>query len=149
MGRPDFGQMNRQQRRVASFVGETATWRQYVSASAAAPAYGYGVTEYYIERRVTGLFRLATLQEVQAQGGQYVAGDVVASLIDCKPTTADEVLWQDTTYRAETEFIPQRIVAGSAYWGILRRGGHAELQQAEQPAALKNFGSGFATGEFT
>ena len=46
----------------------------------------------------------------------------MASLIDCLPTTADEVIWRNTVYRAESDFIPERIVAGSAHWGILRRG---------------------------
>jgi hypothetical protein len=121
--RPDFGQHARQQRDIAQFVGETATLRAYVSASAGVPQYGIGNEPRYAERTVTGLFRPMTMEEIQAAGGQYIAGDMQATLIDCIPTTADEVIWRGVAYRVESDALPQRIVQSSAQRIVLRRGG--------------------------
>jgi len=120
--RPDFNQHARQQRHIAQHVGETATWRKYVSASAGNPAYGIGDEPCYVQRGITGLFRPMTLEEVQNAGGQFIAGDIIATLIDCRPGTSDELIWQGVTYRAESDFLPERLLGASAYRGLLRRG---------------------------
>ena len=117
--------MARQQRLIASNVGETAIWRAYtVDASPASKsqAAGYDATVSYSERTITGLFQLATFAEMSVPGGQFVAGDVVATLVDAVPCGRDEVVWRGTTYRAESDPVPQRILGGSAYRVLLRRG---------------------------
>lgn len=122
MSRPDFGRTQRQQRGFAQHVGETATWRKYVSASAGNPAYGQGDEPQYVERTVTGLFLPVTFEEIAAAGGQYLAGDMKASLLDCQPGSRDEVRWSGTIYRIESDVIPQAILGRSAWRVLLRRG---------------------------
>lgn len=120
--RPDFGQHARQQRSIAAFVGETATLRTYVTASAGQPQYGIGNEPVYAERVVTGLFRPMTQEEVQAAGGQFIAGDIVATLVDATLGTSDEVVWHGVPYRVESDPLPQPIVGSSAQRIVLRRG---------------------------
>lgn len=122
MSRPDFGRVQRQTRDIGQFVGETATWRKFVSAAGGNPAYGEGETEYYVERRVTGLFKPVEFEEIAAAGGQFVSGDVMATVLDCQPGSRDEFIWRGTIYRAESDPVPQRIVGSSAYRLLLRRG---------------------------
>ena len=123
MGRPDFGQRARQMRAIASFVGETATLRHFVSASASTnDAYGIGAEPQYLAQRVSGLFRPMTFDEVNEGGGQFIEGDVMATLLDVQPNTADEIVWRGTIYRIESDFIPERIVGAAGYRGLLRRG---------------------------
>jgi hypothetical protein len=120
--RPDFNNIARQQRHIAQHVGETAMWRKYVSASAGNPAYGIGNEPRYVQRTVTGLFNPVPFEEMQQGGGQFVAGDMHATLIDCQPNGSDELIWRGTTYRVESDFIPERLLGASAYRGVLRRG---------------------------
>lgn len=120
--RPDFSQLARQQRTIATFVGETATHRRYRGVSAGQPQFGIGDEPIYASRTVTGLFRPSTFEEIQQAGGQIVQGDIMATLLDCQPDKRDEVVWRGTIYRVESEFIPERIVGGAGYRGLLRRG---------------------------
>lgn len=123
MRRPDFSRAERQQREIGGFVGETAVWRQYVTAQAGTPSYGRGNSPQYAERTITGLFNPVSFDEIAAAGGQYLAGDMKATLIDCKPGTRDEVIWSGTVYRVESEVIPQALFNRNGWRMILRRGG--------------------------
>ena len=120
--RPDFGRIHRQQQHIAAFVGETATWRKYISASAGNPVYGIGDEPQYQQRIVTGLFNAVVFDETMQAGGVYYAGDIVAALIDCRPAGEDEILWSGVTYRAASDPLPEAILGRSAYRVILRRG---------------------------
>lgn len=122
MTRPNFNLMQRQQRDLAQFVGETAQWRHFVGLATGSPAYGVGDEPIYHTLTVTGLFAPMTLEEVQAAGGQYSVGDVKATLVDCAPDSRDEIVWRGTYYRVESDPIPQRIVGGTTHC-LLRRGG--------------------------
>lgn len=123
MSRPNFDRMQRQQREIASFVGETATIRRYHTAQAGAPQFGVEHKPVYIEKIITGLFNPMTLKEIQAAGGQYVAGDIQATILDYIPNTADEIVWRGVTYGIESDHLPQPIVGASAHRVLLRRGG--------------------------
>ena len=120
--RPDFGSILRQTRAIASHVGETAMWREYVSASAGNPAYGIADETYYSLHLITGLFRPATFEEIQQAGGQILYGDINATLLDVRPEGQDEITWRGTNYRVESDFVPERIMGSSGYRGLLRRG---------------------------
>lgn len=119
---PDFGRVQRQHRFIGQLVGETAIWRMYVSANAGTPAAGVGPEPYYMDRLITGTFRAALFDEVQAAGGQFFAGDVIATLLDCQPGPRDEVQWSGTIYRIATDTTPQAIHNRQSWRMVLRRG---------------------------
>jgi hypothetical protein len=123
MSRPEFSQVRRQHRVIASFVGETATWHKFASASAgAAPEYGIEGVACYAARTVTGLFRQVSLDEVGQAGGVLVAGDMRATLVDCIPSAEDEISWRGVRYRVVSDPVLQAIAGRTAYQMVLRRG---------------------------
>lgn len=127
MGRPDFSLIGRQQRKIAEFAGETAQWVRYVSADSYTPlsdAAGIAPSAYMLQTVITGLFAPATnaLAELYNVGGQYIAGDMAASLVDCQPSPNDQVIWRGVNYRVLTDPLQQQIAGRSAYRFILRRG---------------------------
>lgn len=127
MGRPDFNLIQRQQRAIADSVGETAMWTRYVSADAesqTSAAAGLAPSTYMLQSVITGLFSPATnsLAELYNVGGQFVVGDMAATLIDCRPAANDQVIWRGTNYRVVTDPLQQQIAGRSAFRFILRRG---------------------------
>ena len=127
MGRPRFDYMQRQQRDIARWVGETATYRAFASAvsqGVMSEAAGVGASAYYVQRLVTGLFSYASPPFVENYfpGGTVITGDVFATLIDCVPNANDEITWQGVNYRVVGTPIPQHIAGQSAYRMLLRRG---------------------------
>lgn len=125
MGRPNFDYMARQQRDIAAYVGEVATWRRYVSADALSPsslAAGGGAASYYSTRAITGLFAPVSFDEIGQAGGLLMAGDMRATLIDAIPAPEDEIVWRGVNYRVASDPIAQPIVGSSALRFILRRG---------------------------
>lgn len=125
MGRPDFSQITRQQRDIASFVGETALWRSFVSGGDVVNAqsmYGEANPFAYQTRVLTGLFRAPQFNEISVAGGQFFAGDVMATFVDTIPSARDRIVWRGVEYRVESEPVPQQIVGRSAYRMLLRRG---------------------------
>ena len=123
MGRPDFCFTQRQQRDVAAWVGETATWRKWASAAGGTPAYGVQNTDYFVERTITGLFVPMALDEQMEAGGIYMMGDVKATLIDALPGAKDQIIWSGTNYRLVSEVVPQAILGRRAWRVLLRRAG--------------------------
>ena len=119
MTRPDFGRVQRQQRKITEFVGETATWQAYVSASAGTPVIGVGNAPQYAERTITALFARPTLEELQVPGGVVQAGDVYATM-DKLPDGRDRIVWQGTAYHVAGTPQPLRIANG---WRVLLRQG--------------------------
>lgn len=124
MGRPNFDVMARQQRAVASFVGETAIWRQYVSADVYNPsgeAAGYGLGLNFANRVITGLFAPIPFPEIAQAGGLLLTGDMNATLMDALPSPNDTIQWRGVDYRVVSDTLPQRIVGSSALRFVLRR----------------------------
>jgi hypothetical protein len=127
MRRPDFGRVTRQMRGISEQVGETATWRKFISAGGGNPAAGVAKTHYYVERTITGLLspvEPATIafMEMMGQGGTYIQGDMEATLIDCQPGDKDQIIWLGVSYEAVSDPIPMKLVNRSGYRLILRRG---------------------------
>lgn len=117
--RPDFGRINRQQRFIAETVGETASWKVFVSAAGGTPQAGVQNVPSYETRTITALFRLPPFDENQVPGGQYIAGDVLATL-EHIPGSQDYIQWRGVQYRIEGDPVPERLT--SAYTVLLRRG---------------------------
>jgi hypothetical protein len=122
MGRPNFDRMQRQQREVASYVGEVATLWRYVSASAGTPAYGIGNAPQFVRLTMTGLFAPVLPEEIQAAGGVYLMGDVRLTPIDVLVGTADQVIWRGAAHHVVSDPLPQPMVGGAVRL-LLRRGG--------------------------
>lgn len=125
MGRPNFNLLARQQRQIGANVGETAVWQGFVSANsvaATAAAFGeYGALNYN-QRTVTGLFALPPFAKDLFPGGQLLAGDIQATIVDFLPGLNDRITWRGVSYRVESQPVPQQIVGRSAFRMLLRRG---------------------------
>jgi len=114
-------------RALSQHIGETATWRQFISAGGGNPAYGVEETQYFVESVISGLFapvgvKDIAFMEMMVAGGQFFAGDMNATLIDCQPVGKDEIIWSGVVYRAASDPLPMSLVNRSAYRVILRRG---------------------------
>lgn len=123
--RANFNQMARQQRMIGGNVGETAIWEGYVSANAVgitALAFGEAGVLNYVPRVVTGLFALPPFTKDLFPGGQIIAGDIQATILDFLPSQNDRVIWRGIQYRVESMPVPQQLVGRSAYRMLLRRG---------------------------
>lgn len=109
-------------------AGQTAIWRQYVSASAGnanALAAGIGSAPAYREQTVTALF--GAVQSTQGfqqperatPAGMLAAGEILATVRE-RPGRQDELVWNGVIYRVESDAVPARI-AGT--WTVtLKRG---------------------------
>jgi hypothetical protein len=125
VGRSDFGRIVQQHRGIADNVGDTAIWRRHIGAASVsdmARAAGDDGASTYFEQTCTGLFRTVVFGEQLVNGGQVVAGDVVATIVDAVPSQNDEIVWRGTTYRVESDTLPQQIMGASGYRLLLRRG---------------------------
>lgn len=125
---PNTRRLAAQQREVAGYAGETGVWRQYVSAASGLSGLwaGAGITRYYQERAITGLWAAPQIgesrfRETQLPGGQVMAGDVVLSTPD-ELGPQDEVVWRGVTYRVEGDATPIHMGGRVWYRTVLRRG---------------------------
>ncbi len=103
-------------------AGQTATWRQYVSASAGVSVAGFGGSAYYREQRITGVFgdnQTPRFAEKQGAGGMIAAGEMMAVTRE-KLGKQDELTWRGVTYRVESDPTPSRL--DGAWVTILKRG---------------------------
>lgn len=121
--RPDRQPLfNQVQNSVFKYAGSTATWRQYVSASAGVPAAGIGSALYYREQTITAVFGrglLGQFLEYQVAAGMQAAG-IVLMASPHRIARQDEIVWRGTTYRVEADPVPARIVG---HWVVnLKRG---------------------------
>lgn len=100
------------------YAGQTATWRQYISASAvtsSARYAGFSDAPRYQERTITALFGRVEQNEQQQAAGMMAAADIFA--VTREPIgRQDEITWQGTTYRVEGVPVPARI-AGT--WTVM------------------------------
>ena len=122
MGRPDYGRIQRQLRNIGASVGQTVTIRRYVSGSAGIAAAGVSNEPQYNEWLVTGLMTFVTFDEAQVVGGNYIEGDVKATIIDYHPQPRDEVRYSGRIYRMESEPTVQMILGRTGWRVLLRRG---------------------------
>lgn len=99
----------RQRNDVFLYAGQTATLRQWVSATTGVPAAGIGGMDYYAERTVTGIFggnmQKAAVNDNQAVGGMIAAGEFWVTLREA-PTRKDTLIWKGEAYRIESDPVP-------------------------------------------
>lgn len=116
--RPDRRPMYTQtQDSVMRYAGNTATWRQYVSASAGVAEYGEGSALFYAERTITAVFGrgiLGQFLEYQQAAGMEAAG-VVPMSSPWKIGRQDEIVWRGVTYRVEADPVPARMLG---HWTV-------------------------------
>lgn len=105
------------------FAGQTAIWRQYVSASAGNPAIGLGDSACYVESIITGVFgtppAVLNLIQQQTNAGQQVIADFTVSTRE-RLTRHDELVWNGETYRVDGDPVPSPL--NGSYISTLVRG---------------------------
>lgn len=91
--------------------GYTATWRQYVSASAGNQDAGLGDRYYYREQTITALMGLGNKRpapERQTPIGMLTSDTVITTTRE-KLGRRDELVWRGNTYRIESDSVPSTI----------------------------------------
>lgn len=88
-------------------AGQTATWRQFISASAGVSVAGFDATPFYREQTITGLFHVS----LTGQGEQQTPAGVIdaATLVACTPQPLglrDELLWNGDVWHVESDSYP-------------------------------------------
>lgn len=115
---------NQMQANQFQHAGQTATWRQYISASAGVDVAGFGSTPFYREQLITALFKSTvgftlTQPEFQTPAGMTLDADFLV-VTRQKLSRQDELRWQGTAWRIESDSQPSRI--DCAYLNVLKRG---------------------------
>lgn len=110
--RPDRKRLNVNAERIYQYAGVTATWKQYVSASAGIPEAGIGDGQYYRTQTITGQFGtmigLPRIGESNGAVGQIMAGmfQVVSRE---RITRQDEIVYNGSLYRVESDPVPAQL----------------------------------------
>ena len=99
-------------------AGQTATWRQYISASASAGAsLSFGSAFYYRQQIITAYFGNRVIEQVperQTPAGMLAAANV---WMVCREQIGrrDEILWRGSTYRVDGDPVPAYI---ASHWAV-------------------------------
>lgn len=116
---PDAVAFNRQQaENHIRYAGQTAVWRQYVSASAGVAAAGFGSAPSYREQTITALFGRVEQKEDSTPAGMLANADIYAVTRE-KIGRQDLLTWRGTTYRVESDPSPARLT--NTYMTLLKR----------------------------
>lgn len=103
---PNQPRIQAQAATVLQYAGQTATWRQYVSAETGVVVAGRGATRYYREQTVTALFApLPHNNETQTDAGM-LASDMFQATTRERIGRQDELKWGGETYRVESDPSP-------------------------------------------
>ena len=107
--RPDKRRLNQNAERIYQYAGVTATWRQYVSASAGIPEAGIGDGQYYRLQTITGQFgTMIGLPRIGESNG--AAGQIAAGLFQMTTRERigrqDEIVYNANLYRVESDPVP-------------------------------------------
>lgn len=119
---PNPARMSAQSNTMKQYAGETAVWRQYVSASSGNAFIGLGSSLYYREQVITGVFGdgvVTTNTFGQRQVGQLQAGQIRVVTTE-KLGENDEVVYQGNNYRVDSEPTPSTM--NKRWVAILVRG---------------------------
>lgn len=126
---PNQKRMNGQTHHMMQFAGQTATWRQHISASAGVSVAGFGSANYYREQTITAFFGgggmmpgggvvNANLQR-QTPMGQLEAGQIRITTQQ-RFSKYDEIIWNGVRYRVDTDSQPSPL---NGFWmSIISRG---------------------------
>lgn len=111
------------------YAGQTATWRQYISASAGVADAGLGDTYYYREQLITGVFgggggdigggQLYANWQTDRPAGMLPAG-MLRVVTEMPMRANDELSWNGEKYRVDTD--SQRSPINNMWMSILVRG---------------------------
>lgn len=105
-------------------AGQTATWRQYVSASAGIEYAGYGSTPYYREQTITALFKATqgftlTQPELQTPAGMTIDADYLV-VTQQRLNRQDELIYMGSAWRIESDSTFSRL--DKTWINVLKRG---------------------------
>lgn len=89
-------------------AGHTATWKQYISASAGVAAAGMGSAPRYREQTITALFGAINQPEQSTPAGLFAAADIYAVTRE-RVGRSDELVWRGVPYRVESDPAPGRL----------------------------------------
>ena len=115
-----FAQLRQNLSAVNQAAGQTAIWRQYISASAQLAEYGQGTALYYVQRPITGLFQPLKPMEVLQAGGFYQVGDVRLTVTD-SINIRDEFVWDNTRYQVVSEPVSTNLFGVPSVMTVIRR----------------------------
>lgn len=120
--------MNKQSDEILKYAGQTATWRQYISASAGVAVAGFGSAVSYREQTITAVFgggganmggTVLTNLQTQRAAGQLAAGTVRVTTEE-RLSDRDEIIWNGIRYRVDTD---SQFSPLNGYWmSMLVRG---------------------------
>lgn len=115
---------NQQQANQFAHAGQTAIWRQYISASAGVSVAGFGSTPFYRQQLITALFKSTvgftlTQPELQTPAGMTVDADFLV-VTRQQMHRQDELMWRGTAWRIESDSQPSRL--DGSYINVLKRG---------------------------
>lgn len=117
---PDPSRIAQQQAQIMQFAGQTATWRQYVSASAGVSVAGFGSTPFYAERTITALFApLPRAPEAQQPAGMIISDEFQVTTRE-HLQRQDELRWRGERYRVESD--PSPATLPGTYVFTVKRG---------------------------
>lgn len=119
---PNATRINAQSNEIRKYAGQTAVWRQFISATSGIPEAGIGSAVYYREQWITGVFGqyfMPSLNEMQTPAGQTLVNPF-SIITREKLDKRDEIIWRDVTYRVEGDPVPSRL---NGQWAVqLKRG---------------------------
>jgi hypothetical protein len=109
---------------IMQYAGQTATWRQWISASAGNASIGYGDKPFYRQQTITALFANAnqvvgTNTEGQYPGGQFPSGMLMMTT-RYPVSYRDEILYNGRRYRIDADSQPS--VMNGYFMTTLTRG---------------------------
>lgn len=117
MPRIDSARISQQWGAVFANHGETATLREYVSASAGRPQFGLASQPQYRERTITALFGTKAIplaREAQVAGGLTMSNELRITT-DLPLDPRSEIVWRGTAYRVDGQGTPQ-VMGGRVMW---------------------------------
>ena len=105
-------------------AGQTATWKQYISASAGVPEAGIGTTPFYRHQLITALFKSTvgftlTQPEYQHPAGMTIDSDFLV-VTQQRLNRQDELLWMGSAWRIDSDSQPNKL--DGTWLNILKRG---------------------------
>lgn len=117
---PDQRRILNQSQTIFQYAGQTATWRQYISASAGVSVAGFGVTPFYAERTITALFApLPRAPEMQQPAGMIVSDEFQVTTKE-HLQRQDELRWRGERYRVDSD--PSPATLPGTYVFTVKRG---------------------------
>lgn len=118
---PNQPRIQTQAATVFQYAGQTATWRQYVSASTGIMSVmGGGVVVSYREQAITALFApLPPNPEMQSPAGMIAADQFQVTTRE-RIGRQDELVWRGSTYRLESD--PSPATLPGYFVALVKRG---------------------------